>query len=169
MPSKDVLNDVIRAVLEQDAGHLALESEAVIEEWYPLRIVRTANEGVPLIILGTAEARWSDLFAPHGGRFSEGDSAYILLQTSPTRRFALDATVGVGPIQEEKVVAQRYKEGAIKSYLWFSLPVISTDHKHAYVIMGHVCGRLCGSGTGYWLHNWGEGWRVVDNRNLWVS
>lgn len=56
-----------------------------------------------------------------------------------------------------------------RGILRLSYSAIDIDSQTAIVYVGFFCGPLCGGGSIYVLAKLKDGWRVVNEKNVWVS
>lgn len=59
-------------------------------------------------------------------------------------------------------------EQFLSSYT-FHLPILSHDHKKAFVSLDYVCGALCGQGYDFILEKINGKWKVIKRDYTWIS
>ncbi|MBK7381894.1 MAG: hypothetical protein IPI81_00945 [Flavobacteriales bacterium] len=166
LPERETLIDIVRCVAADTA--LLVQAGLVIEELNQLKVLHARNEGPQPLSISTVQ--WSLLIDSSTRAFIDADCDYVVHQSSMQRRVVLDETDLRAELMSGKEVRRRFRQGLLNSFSEVSLPILSRDHKHAYVEVTSICGHhLCGAGVAYWLREQGGGWVIVDSRSLWVS
>jgi hypothetical protein len=98
--------------------------------------------------------------------FNSSDSAYIVFQANEWTHFRLDTNLAKGIIYANiETLDQIIKGKGDPKFFRFSIPIMSADHKRAYIILTKFFNRL-GKEHGYFLEKIQGKWTIVYSTQI---
>ena len=101
--------------------------------------------------------------------FGRTDSSYFLFQNNSIDSFIIDKTL------TEKLAIKTFSEQRQKTastqlvrYYDLTIPILSTDHRKAYIELTNNCSD-CGGATAFYLEKINSKWTVVGWQRLWMN
>ncbi|MBS3922003.1 MAG: hypothetical protein KGZ37_02495 [Nitrosarchaeum sp.] len=176
LPDEKDINDIVEAVVNQDSmPFLKTNIPYPIPLSLDLRKIRvtvpdTATEVPPPVDHTTISI--FNLFnsvVDYQRFFERTDSSYFLFQNNSLDSFIIDKTL------TKKLVTTTFSEQRQKTasnlsvrYYDLTIPILSTDHRKAYIELTNNCSD-CGGATAFYLEKINSKWTVVGWQRLWMN